>query len=109
MMIVGIAASRAPAASRFVFVKNWPWRLFRADELAAGIFKADDEATLIDDISGLQIAYYGSLERDSAAGWLDQWTGFRGLPQLIRVRVSFPPGDPRQWADLVIAPRLYVP
>jgi general secretion pathway protein J len=85
------------------------WTLFRADELAAGIFKADDEATLIDDISGLQIAYYGSLERDSAAGWLDQWIGFRGLPQLIRVRVSFPPGDPRQWADLVIAPRLYVP
>lgn len=85
------------------------WRLFRPDEMGAGAFKADDESTLIDDIGGLQFAYYGTLDRDGTAGWLDRWIGMRGLPQLIRVRVSFPPGDPRQWADLVIAPRLYVP
>ena len=84
------------------------WRMFRPDEMGAGTFKADDESTLID-IAGLQFAYYGNLDRDGAAGWFDQWLGIGSLPQLIRVRVSFPPGDPRQWADLVIAPRLYVP
>ena len=29
--IVGIATSSAPAASRLLFVKNWPWRLLSAD------------------------------------------------------------------------------
>jgi hypothetical protein len=40
---------------------------------------------------------------------LDNWDGLLGLAQLIRVRVSFAPGDRRRWPDLVVAPRLYEP
>jgi general secretion pathway protein J len=85
------------------------WQLFRPDEIGTQPFQADDEAAVIEDIASLQFAYYGRSDRDQPPAWLDRWIGQRTLPQLIRVRVGFPVGDPRRWTDLVIAPRLFTP
>jgi general secretion pathway protein J len=38
--------------------------------------------------------------------WRSDWRGQPRLPVLIRVRVTFPPGDRRFWPELFIAPRL---
>src|SRR6185312_834763 len=83
------------------------WQIFRPEEIGAKPLQADDEAALIEDIAGLQFAYYGRSDRDQPPAWVDRWIAQRTLPQLIRVRVTFPAGDPRRWADLVVAPRLF--
>ena len=36
--------------------------------------------------------------------WVEAWDG-RLLPALVRLRVTFPPGDARHWPDFVMAPR----
>lgn len=38
--------------------------------------------------------------------WLDRWTATRRLPALVRLRVSFPPGDSRVWPELTVDPRV---
>jgi general secretion pathway protein J len=83
------------------------WKIFRPDVFDRADFEPDEERVLLDDIAGTELAYYGQFDASRPPAWLDQWDGALGLPQLIRVRVSFPPGDRRRWPDLVVAPRLY--
>jgi general secretion pathway protein J len=68
---------------------------------------ADEEPqikVLLQDIERLEIAYFGALARDQPASWHDRWLDVGQLPQLIRIRVVFPPGDPRRWPDLIVQP-----
>jgi general secretion pathway protein J len=85
------------------------WKIFRPDDFDSAAFETDEERLLLEDIAGIEFAYYGRFNASLPPDWLDQWDGLLGLPQLIRVRVSFPPGDRRRWPDLVVAPRLYEP
>jgi general secretion pathway protein J len=39
-------------------------------------------------------------------GWRDGWNNQSALPALIRIRVTFPPGDARVWPELFVAPRI---
>jgi general secretion pathway protein J len=39
-------------------------------------------------------------------GWQQGWEGRADLPDLIRVRVTFPKDDARMWPELFIAPRI---
>ena len=39
----------------------------------------------------------------AAEGWAEQWTE-PYLPRLVRIHLAFPPGDPRQWADILAEP-----
>jgi general secretion pathway protein J len=57
-------------------------------------------------IDRLEFAYWG-LPSPTALSptWLAAWDG-PSLPDLVRVRVRFSPGDPRNWPDLIVAPRL---
>jgi len=85
------------------------WKIFRPDDFDSAAFDAGEERFLLEDIASIELAYYGRFDANLPPDWLDQWDGLLGLPQLIRVRVSFPPGDRRRWPDLVVAPRLYEP
>jgi len=85
------------------------WKIFRPDDFDSAAFETDEERLLLEDIAGIEFAYYGRFDANLPPDWLDQWDGLLGLPQLIRVRLSFPPGDRRRWPDLVVAPRLYEP
>jgi general secretion pathway protein J len=60
---------------------------------------------------GLEIRYLGRSSFAPADGlvWQDNWTHRSVLPMLIRVRVTFPPGDSRAWPDLIVRPRGAVP
>jgi general secretion pathway protein J len=55
---------------------------------------------LVSNLESVEIAYFG------AAGWNDSWTEQPTLPQLIRIRVRYPAGDPRTWPELLVAPRI---
>ena len=83
------------------------WKIFRPDNLDSAAF--DEDRLLLENIGGIEFAYYGRFDASRPPNWLDQWDGLLGLPQLIRVRVRFPPGDRRRWPDLVVAPRLHQP
>lgn len=59
---------------------------------------------LLHNVQQLDIAYYGVVPPDKVPAWHDQWQGRPALPLLMRVRVQFPPDDPRGWPDLLIKP-----
>jgi general secretion pathway protein J len=58
------------------------------------------ETELLRSVQGLELAFWRP-----GGGWVGAWRG-DDLPALIRIRVLFPPGDPRQWPDIVVAPTL---
>jgi general secretion pathway protein J len=60
---------------------------------------------LLRGVQSLSIAYFGAGPPDGQPRWRDNWRMRQTLPALIRVRVRFPPGDPRWWPDLIVAPR----
>lgn len=63
-----------------------------------------DPLVLLHNVQQLDIGYYGVLPPDKAPAWHDQWQGRSVLPLLMRVRVQFPPDDPRSWPELLIKP-----
>lgn len=61
---------------------------------------------LLDRVQSVSFAYFGADRPRDTPQWRDSWSGMRGLPRLVRIRLAFPAGDPRRWPDLVVAPRL---
>jgi general secretion pathway protein J len=61
---------------------------------------------LLRGIQSAELSYFATARAGHQAVWRDRWTGEARLPQLIRLRVSFPPGDARAWPELVVAPRI---
>jgi general secretion pathway protein J len=59
--------------------------------------------TLLDDVERLELAFWQPGTGSGAGGWVSAWTA-RDLPRLVRLRIVFPPDDPRHWPDIVIAP-----
>jgi general secretion pathway protein J len=55
------------------------------------------ETVLLEDIDRLELAYW-------RGAWVTRWEA-AALPQLVRVRIVFPHGDPRHWPDILVAPR----
>lgn len=66
---------------------------------------------LVSGTTAIEIRYLGrsTFARDQGLVWQSNWTHRPDLPLLVRVRVSFPDGDPRVWPDLIVHPRAAVP
>ncbi len=60
---------------------------------------------LLTGVRQMDIAYYGAQPPDPTPGWRSAWAGQPEAPDLIRIRLAFEPGDPRQWPDLIVRPR----
>jgi general secretion pathway protein J len=67
-----------------------------------------NETELLRGVARIEFAYWGTPDRDSPATWVTQWNG-SAMPQLIRIRVSFPEGDRRHWPDMTVAPPVGLP
>jgi general secretion pathway protein J len=61
------------------------------------------ETELLRGVQGLEFAFW-----HPRGGWVGSWRN-EDLPALIRIRVLFPPGDPRHWPDIVAATTLRRP
>jgi general secretion pathway protein J len=75
---------------------------------AAPASKARSEA-LIEGVQSISIAYLELVELGNGQiepNWRDEWIDKRAMPALVRIRVTFAPGDPRHWPELVVAPRV---
>jgi general secretion pathway protein J len=60
---------------------------------------------LLDRVQAVEFSYFG---RPSGGGgerfWQTEWVQQDRLPELVRIRVRFEPGDQRQWPDLLVHP-----
>jgi len=57
-------------------------------------------APLLRNVAVLRLSYFGD------GRWSTNWTSRTALPELIRVHLTFAPGDGRVWPDLIVAPRV---
>jgi len=57
-------------------------------------------APLLRNVAAVRFSYFGD------GRWNASWTNRNALPDLIRVHLTFAPGDGRVWPDLIVAPRI---
>lgn len=63
-----------------------------------------ENLVLLHNVQGLDIAYFGAAPPDNKPSWRFAWELRPIPPQLIRIRVQFPPQDPRVWPELLVKP-----
>ncbi len=66
---------------------------------------AGEPATILRNLQGLRVSYYGSGGPGEPPAWHAEWDSL-GLPLLIRIEVAFAKADRRRWPELIVAPRL---
>jgi general secretion pathway protein J len=62
------------------------------------------EDVLLRGVERLEIGYW-QMAPGGGGMWLRNWTA-ADPPSLVRIRIVFPPGDPRRWPDIVTGPRV---
>lgn len=91
--------SAAGQGSRTDFVLRVAPELTEASDLPSA-----ERAVLVQDVSSVQFAYFGKRRGESTMRWHGSWARETALPQLVRLRVSFPPGSIRMWPEMIVAP-----
>jgi prepilin-type N-terminal cleavage/methylation domain len=61
---------------------------------------------LVDGAERIEFAYFGNLQDTVTRVWQPNWLARTLLPELVAVRVHFPPGDRRVWPDLIVLPEV---
>jgi general secretion pathway protein J len=89
-----IAADRAHGHRQNLLLT---WRVDRAVQ--------EEREVLVENVARAEWDYF-DVPCGAPAAWRTTWQGRHELPALVRVRVVFPEGDPRQWPDLIVAPRV---
>jgi general secretion pathway protein J len=64
------------------------------------------EVVLVDRLVDAEFSYFGAGEDDVKPRWRDRWKDTSKLPLLVRLQLTFPPGDRRRWPELVVAPAI---
>lgn len=57
---------------------------------------------LVTGAARIGFSYFGAASGDAAAGWTAEWTDPEASPALLRIDVSFPPGDGRRWPPFMV-------
>lgn len=60
---------------------------------------------LLRGVTQLTLTYFGTDPLAPGRDWQTRWYDRQQPPELIRVRVDFPPGDARHWPDLLLRPQ----
>jgi general secretion pathway protein J len=100
--------SLAGTAEAGRFEVSWTLDRNGATEAAPAAATARTEP-LLEGVRSISIAYLELVELGNGQiepNWRDEWIDKRAMPALVRIRVSFAPGDPRHWPELVVAPRI---
>ena len=73
----------------------------------AGVSAAPpQQAVLVENVAGLSFRYLGPDPAHAAPTWSADWRRNTALPRLIGLSITFPPGDARQWPELILAPQI---
>ena len=91
-------------AGRNLFMR---WRLDR-DGRPTPAETPDHQELLVRNIELIEWSYAGRScgAPPGQISWQDTWHGQRELPALVRLKIVFPQDDPRQWPELIVAPRV---
>lgn len=89
----------APAPAAMGGAACTEMRFGRSRDGALSLTIGGKSNTLLDHVARFAVAY---LADDGS--WQPAVAG--RMPRLVRIRVGFPPGDPRAWPDLFVAPRI---
>jgi general secretion pathway protein J len=76
-------------------------RPFRPRDPEAG---PQETFVLLEDVDGLQLAYYAPGEVPGDGSWLGAWPDTEALPALVSMRLT-PLGGRRHWPELLVRPR----
>jgi general secretion pathway protein J len=76
--------------------------LSSVSDLAADADAQREQSVLVRGATGLHLDYFGAAAPENQLSWRDTWRQQSTLPQLVRVRVEFAPGDQRVWPDMVV-------
>jgi general secretion pathway protein J len=57
---------------------------------------------LLSNVADVSFAYYGDQDDNGSVDWHASWSHPVKLPRLVAVDVTFAPGDPRRWDQLVL-------
>ena len=107
---IGRQQPMPPQRYRLLLTRAGELSLFSADPLSARAdqanrdFRGWERAVLLGNVRSLEIAYYGAAPPDNQRRWRGSWSDLPVLPELVRVRVGFAPGDRRIWPDLIARP-----
>jgi general secretion pathway protein J len=71
-------------------------------DVEAGAVYADQ--TLLRDVEGLDISYYGPDPKDGEPAWRSSWLHRAAPPELVRVRLTLQATDRRVWPELIVRP-----
>ena len=63
-------------------------------------------AVLLGGVAAMDLGYFGIQDGDDMPRWHPTWRNQARQPRLVRVRLAFPPGDPRAWPELLVAPMI---
>jgi len=63
---------------------------------------------LLQNVRRFDLAYFGTSDQEQLRAWRSQWRQESALPELVRVRLEFEPGDRRWWPDLLIHPQVTI-
>jgi general secretion pathway protein J len=63
---------------------------------------------LLSGVRQMDVAYFGAAQPDFVRRWRPTWFDETALPEVVRVRLTFEPGDERRWPDLLIRPRVTI-
>jgi general secretion pathway protein J len=77
-----------------------------APELAGDPASTGGMKVLLPNVQSVELSYFGHGRSGKDPTWRNQWTAETRLPELVRIAVSFPPGDTRIWPELIVAPRI---
>lgn len=75
-------------------------------ELAGDPASAGGTKVLLANVRSVELSYFGRGRSGREPTWRTQWMGETRLPELVRIAVSFPPGDARIWPEVIVAPRI---
>lgn len=101
------ADAAAPDAVRHYTVwlsPNGDLTLSWVSDLALDPDHQAEKVVLLRHVSSIDLAYFGAARPDGALRWRERWSRQPVLPLLVRLRVTFPPGDPRLWPELLANP-----
>jgi general secretion pathway protein J len=68
--------------------------------------RGEIKKVLLSSVQSVNLSYFGRSGSERADGWRGRWMEEPRLPKLVRIEVSFPPGDTRSWPEFTVAPRI---
>jgi general secretion pathway protein J len=105
----------APAPAQFGPGTNLRYTLQRAKNgdlevvwQSQQVGAAPSPTTLLSNIASISIDYFGAPFGQRLPKWSDSWSNRARLPDLVRIRIAFPPGDRRVWPELIVHPDITV-